>query len=237
MNAGWRTLLKSIGYLSFLGGFFWLTVSADLNPDVPAVLPGVLLMAGGLAIWRVGADWESPTKRRRDDARLKAERERRENPPSLEEVFGLNPGQRMFAREPWTYLTPSKLSDRYPYTEYEIDEAFWHQEQEGEPFVAWIVGRPKDGARRALDPSKLITPEKEAEIRAAWDVEAAKPSRQGGLNAPGALLLHICCTRGLHEPLREKEEGRKRALTCSFARAGDQIRTGDPHLGKVMLYH
>ena len=26
-------------------------------------------------------------------------------------------------------------------------------------------------------------------------------------------------------------------LPGGFLRAGDQIRTGDPHLGKVMLYH
>ena len=26
------------------------------------------------------------------------------------------------------------------------------------------------------------------------------------------------------------------ALTCAFVRAGDRTRTGDPHLGKVMLY-
>ena len=25
-------------------------------------------------------------------------------------------------------------------------------------------------------------------------------------------------------------------LTCAFVRAGDRTRTGDPHLGKVMLY-
>ena len=31
-----------------------------------------------------------------------------------------------------------------------------------------------------------------------------------------------------------KEKG---PVTRTFSGAGDQIRTGDPHLGKVMLYH
>ena len=34
-----------------------------------------------------------------------------------------------------------------------------------------------------------------------------------------------------------KSEKEKGPVTRAFSRAGDQIRTGDPHLGKVMLYH
>jgi hypothetical protein len=30
--------------------------------------------------------------------------------------------------------------------------------------------------------------------------------------------------------------GRNKRLTRTFTRAGDRTRTGDPHLGKVMLY-
>jgi hypothetical protein len=36
----------------------------------------------------------------------------------------------------------------------------------------------------------------------------------------------------LTDPAKEKPP-----VTRGLVRAGDRIRTGDPHLGKVMLYH